>query len=113
MEKLDANILEFVKRIDPSRTQEFIAGQNPNLSTYKDWYNGQNAWHTRKTHQEGEIVLTTIEASGCPKLIAEDWASNYANEDTLITIATEEKEDEKNNDNAWTSKSSSCRIYRY
>lgn len=97
MEKLDANILEFVKRIDPSRTQEFIAGQNPNLSTYKDWYNGQNAWHTRKTHQEGEIVLTTIEASGCPKLIAEDWASNYANEDTLITIATEEKEDENKN----------------
>ena len=97
MEKLDANILEFVKRIDPSRTQEFIAGQNPNLSTYKDWYNGQNAWHTRKTHQEGEIVLTTIEASGCPKLIAEDWASNYANEDTLITIATEEKEAEDKN----------------
>ena len=96
MEKLDANILEFVKRIDPSRTQEFIAGQNPNLSTYKDWYNGQNAWHTRKTHQEGEIVLTTIEASGCPKLIAEDWASNYANEDTLITIATEEKEENEN-----------------
>lgn len=95
MEKLDANILEFVKRIDPSRTQEFIAGQNPNLSTYKDWYNGQNAWHTRKTHQEGEIVLTTIEASGCPKLIAEDWASNYANEDTLITIATEEKEEKE------------------
>lgn len=99
MEKLDANILEFVKRIDPSRTQEFIAGQNPNLSTYKDWYNGQNAWHTRKTHQEGEIVLTTIEASGCPKLIAEDWASNYANEDTLITIATEEKEDENKKEN--------------
>lgn len=97
MEKLDANILEFVKRIDPSRTQEFIAGQNPNLSTYKDWYNGQNAWHTRKTHQEGEIALTTIEASGCPKLIAEDWASNYANEDTVITIATEEKEDENKN----------------
>lgn len=99
MEKLDANILEFVKRIDPSRTQEFIAGQNPNLSKYKDWYNGQNAWHTRKTHQEGEIVLTTIEASGCPKLIAEDWASNYANEDTLITIATEEKEDENKKEN--------------
>ena len=99
MEKLDANILEFVKRIDPSRTQEFIAGQNPNLSTYKDWYNGQNAWHTRKTHQEGEVVLTTIEASGCPKLIAEDWASNYANEDTLITIATEEKEDENKKEN--------------
>lgn len=99
MEKLDTNILEFVKRIDPSRTQEFIAGQNPNLSTYKDWYNGKNAWHTRKTHQEGEVVLTTIEASGCPKLIAEDWASNYANEDTLITIATEEKEDKNKKEN--------------
>lgn len=93
MANLDNCILDFINRIDPSRKQAFIAGQNPNLSTYKDWYKGKTSWHTRKTHENGEIVVTTIEASGTPKLIAEDWASNYANENTLITVSSKNKKE--------------------
>ena len=93
---LNDNILDFVKRIDPSRKQDYIAGQNPNLNLYKDWYKGQNSWHSRKTHENGEVVNTTIEASGTPKLIAEDWASNYANENTIITVSSENENNKAN-----------------
>ena len=95
---ISTSVLEFVKKIDPNRNQDFIAGQNPNLSLYKDWYKGKNAWHTRKTIKGGQVELTTIEASGTPKLIAEDWASNYANEDTVITVV-DASQKEENNDN--------------
>lgn len=95
MGTLEQSILTFIKKIDPARNQDFIAGQNPKLDTYKAWYNGQNAWHNRKTIQNGEQVVVQLEASGCPKLIAEDWASNYANEDTAINVAVK-KEDKDN-----------------
>lgn len=92
---ISTSVLTFVKKIDPSRNQDFIAGQNPNLSTYKDWYKGKNAWHVRKTLKNGAQEMVTIEASGCPKLIAEDWASNYANEDTVITVVDNNQEENK------------------
>ena len=98
---MENSIKEFIKKLDPTRDQEFIAGQNPNLGTYMDWYNGQNAWHTRKRIKgNGDVITYQREASGLPKQIAEDWASNYANEDTVITIASEnQSKEEKNNAN--------------
>ena len=98
---MESSIKEFIKKLDPTRDQEFIAGRNPNLSTYMAWYNGQNAWHTRKRIKgNGDVITYQREASGLPKQIAEDWASNYANEDTVITIASEnQSKEEKNNAN--------------
>ena len=98
---MESSIKEFIKKIDPARDQEFIAGQNPKLSQYQAWYNGQNAWHNRRRKKgNGDIINYKIEASGLPKQIAEDWASNYANEDTLITVASKNNsKDEKNKDN--------------
>lgn len=102
---LSASILEFVNIVDKDRNQEFIAGQNSNLTTYKSWYKGANAWHCKKQIKGNNVETVTLEASGTPKLIAEDWASNYANENTVITIATPEqektstKEDTKPNEN--------------
>lgn len=101
---LEASILEFVKKVDTTRDQSFIAGQNPNLSTYKDWYNGQNVWHNRKQLKGNETVDVQIEASGTPKLIAEDWASNYANEDTAITVTTPEELEESAKEEADSTK---------
>lgn len=98
---MESSIKEFIKKLDPTRDQEFIAGRNPKLSTYMDWYNGQNAWHTRKRIKgNGDVITYQREASGLPKQIAEDWASNYANEDTVITIASKnQSKEEKNNAN--------------
>lgn len=98
---MESSIKEFIKKLDPTRDQEFIAGRNPKLGTYMDWYNGQNAWHTRKRIKgNGDIITYQREASGLPKQIAEDWASNYANEDTVITIASKnQSKEEKNNAN--------------
>ena len=90
---LESSVLDFVNRIDPNRKQEFIAGQNPNLSLYKKWYEGQNDWHLRKEFKNGELQNVQIEASGTPKQIAEDWASNYANENTAISIASKGKDE--------------------
>lgn len=87
IEKLK-NIIEKVT----GRKNFEIEGQNPNLSEWLAWYKGQTSWHTyMSTNSQKQQVFITRKSSGVAKLMCEDWASNYANENTKITVTSDKK----------------------
>ena len=85
-------IAEFIKKILPDRTNVQVHGQHPELSNWIAWYQGKTKWHSylvRKNKKKRTVIRKSLCAA---KMYAEDWASNYANENTQISIA-------KKNDN--------------
>lgn len=71
-----------------------IEGKNSNLSEWISWYKGSTDWHSYQSkNSNGDPIWVRRKSSGIAKLIGEDWASNYANENTRITV---NKSDEEN-----------------
>ncbi|MCM1556762.1 MAG: hypothetical protein NC087_04430 [Anaeroplasma bactoclasticum] len=69
------------------RKDFIVEGQNSFLSLWMEWYKGDTAWHTYKgSGGNGKPLYIKRKSSGVAKLIGEDWASNYANENTRITV---------------------------
>lgn len=79
----------FSKLESPRVTNIQVQGQNPNLSKFQEWYNGDTAWHKKKAIRNGKKTNVKIKQSGFAKVVAEAWASSYANEDTEICIEKE------------------------
>lgn len=79
----------FSKLESPRVNNIQVQGQNPNLSKFQEWYNGDTAWHKKKVIRNGKKTNVKIKQSGFAKVVSEAWASSYANEDTEICIEKE------------------------
>lgn len=79
----------FSKLESPRVSNIQVQGQNPNLSKFQEWYNGDTAWHKKKVIRNGKKTNVKIKQSGFAKVVCEAWASSYANEDTEICIEKE------------------------
>lgn len=84
-------IKSFIGFLFPSRRNLNIAGKNKQLKTFKQWYSGKTSWHKRDAIVFGEKKKVPILQSGFTKLIGEEWASAFMNEDTTVTIPKEEE----------------------
>lgn len=93
MKIIDANIKEFISKVDVNRKSIRIQGQHKYLNSWIEWYKGTTKWHNQtRTTSRGDINVT-IMSTGIAKLIGEEWASNYANEDTKLTVKNESQND--------------------
>ena len=79
----------FSKLESPRVANIQVQGQNPNISKFQAWYNGDTTWHKKKVIRDGKKINVKIKQSGFAKVVCEAWASNYANEDTEICIEKE------------------------
>lgn len=80
----------FAKLESPRVRNIQVQGQNPNIALFTEWYSGDTAWHIKKVIRNNKKTKVKIKQSGFAKVVAEAWASNYANEDTEICIEDEE-----------------------
>ena len=80
----------FLSRIAPERKSVYIEGQHKLLSLWEMWYAGRSDWHKTKVRKNGRVAPGRCKSSGIAKMIAEEWAANYANENTKITISKAE-----------------------
>ena len=79
---------------DPKRGSQWrIEGQHPFLEDWKNWYAGDTPWHLVECIREGRKEFRKRKSTGIAKMLAEEWASNYANEDTKVTISKDDKMD--------------------
>jgi len=89
---LTSQIKEFVSKI--TGRQDFdIQGKHPALKDWIDWYKGKTPWHVVQTSKDGNVKYVNRKSSGIAKLIAEDWASNYANENTKLSVLKDSDND--------------------
>jgi A118 family predicted phage portal protein len=79
----------FSKLESPRVANIQVQGQNPNISKFQAWYNGDTTWHKKKVIRDGKKTNVKIKQSGFAKVVCEAWASSYANEDTEICIEKE------------------------
>ncbi|MGM9969797.1 MAG: hypothetical protein ACI35S_05310 [Anaeroplasma sp.] len=87
-------IRSLLAEADPKRGGQWrIEGQHPFLNEWIEWYSGNTSWHLVECIKEGQKAFRKRMSTGIAKLIAEEWASNYANEDTKITISKDDKMD--------------------
>lgn len=87
-------VKSFLGIADPSRKDNWkIEGQHPLLDLWKSWYRGETLWHVTKCIRDGHRSTRKRKSSGIAKLFAEEWASNYANEDTKITVVKNDNVD--------------------
>ena len=87
-------IRELIQQADPTRQgYQRIEGQHPHLQEWQSWYRGKTSWHNVECIKNGQKTFRERKSSGIAKLFAEEWASNYANEDTKITISKDDKMD--------------------
>lgn len=87
-------IRELIQQADPTRQgYQRIEGQHPHLQEWRDWYKGKTLWHNVECIKDGRKTFRERMSSGIAKLFAEEWASNYANEDTKVTISKDDKMD--------------------
>lgn len=84
-------IKSFIGFLFPSRRNLNIAGKNKQLKTFKQWYSGKTSWHKRDAIVFGEKKKVPIMQSGFTKIVGEEWASAFMNEDTTITIPKDEE----------------------
>lgn len=79
---------------DPKRESQWrIEGQHPFLAEWRNWYSGDTPWHLVECIRDGKKTFRKRKSSGIAKLFAEEWASNYANEDTKVTISNSDDMD--------------------
>lgn len=89
---ITSQIKDFVSVI--TGRQDFdIQGKHPSLNEWIAWYKGKTTWHVIQTSKDGKTKYINRKSSGIAKLIAEDWASNYANENTKLTISKDKEND--------------------
>lgn len=89
-------VKSFLGIVDPTRSDQCkIEGQHPLLELWKSWYRGDTPWHITKCIRDGHRSTRKRKSSGIAKLIAEEWASNYANEDTKITVVKNDNIDKQ------------------
>ncbi len=82
-------IKSFLGRIDPNRKSTYIEGQHSLISLWEAWYKGKSNWHNTTVRRGGDVLPAKRKSSGIAKLVSEEWSSNYANENTKITVAKE------------------------
>ncbi len=71
-----------------------IAGQNPNLGTFKKVWKGKADWMNYKVfYPTGEYKNETLKTINLPRFITRAWANNYANENTTITVPDKNSND--------------------
>lgn len=81
------NVLKEIITKVTGRTEFEIEGQNKNLNDWIGWYRGKTNWHQYVANKKTIIR----KSSGVAKLMGEDWASNYANENTRITVTSDKQ----------------------
>lgn len=85
----DSYIKEFIQRLDPKRGNVYIEGTHKDFTTWLKWYEGTTAWHRVQVPKGNRTKRYTRMSSGIAKLLGEEWASNYANEETVLTVKKE------------------------
>ncbi len=94
MQKIESKLKDIITQVT-GRKDFSIEGQNNYLSEWIAWYKGKTDWHTYKSSgSNGKPIFIKRKSSGVAKLIGEDWASNYANENTRVTVNSSDKENE-------------------
>lgn len=84
-------IRELIQQADPTRQDyQRIEGQHSKLQEWRDWYSGDTSWHCVECIKDGKKSIRKRMSSGIAKMLTEEWASNYANEDTKITISKDD-----------------------
>lgn len=84
-------IKKFISYLFPKRHGDQIEGTHPDLKTFVAWYNGETRWHFEDTIVSGEKKKVKISHSGFAKIVGEDWASSFMNENLKITIPNEKQ----------------------
>lgn len=87
------NIKSFLSYVDPSRKSLWIEGQHPLLGLWANWYKGNDNWHYYWARQGRTRVQLKRKSSGISKMICNEWACNYANDTTKISVAKEGQDD--------------------
>lgn len=85
-------IEDFVRALNPTRNI-IIEGQHEDLELWKQWYAGKTPFHSTLAVVKGKEANVEIKQSGFAKMVCEDWASSFMNEDLKIIVP-----DEKGND---------------
>ncbi len=94
MQQIESKLKDIITQVT-GRKDFNIEGQNKFLALWVAWYKGKTYWHTYQSKDgNGKPIYVTRKSSGVAKLFGEDWASNYANEDTRITVNTNDQENE-------------------
>ncbi len=83
----------FLGRIAPERKTTYIEGQHSLIALWESWYMGKSKWHETRVRSGGKIKPARCKSSGIAKTICEEWACNYANENTKITIAKKDQDE--------------------
>lgn len=84
--------------VKPKNEPIIIQGRNPNIDIWYNLWKGIAPWRKYKIHYTDgrEDTEATYLSINLPKRIAETWANNYANENTVVTIPNEQENGEKN-----------------
>lgn len=68
----------------------YVHGQNPDLMDYYNIWKGKASWKNYKYHlPDGSYKDAQLMSLNLPRYICREWANNYANEGTVVSIPNE------------------------